>query len=95
MQAQQRYRERRKQKFSEMEESLNVLASQVEQMSSVQSQNSLLQVRQRLSHAHPVIGVPSHIHPAVLCQQGLPVSQSTHPECRCFRMRLVLMVRPD
>ena len=45
MQAQQRYRERRKQKFNEMEESLHVLASQVEQMSNVQSQNSLLQVR--------------------------------------------------
>lgn len=44
MQAQQRYRERRKQKFSEMEQSLHVLASQVEQMNSVQSQNSLLQV---------------------------------------------------
>ena len=45
MQAQQRYRERRKQKFSEMEQSLHMLASQVEQMSNVQSQNSMLQVR--------------------------------------------------
>jgi hypothetical protein len=44
MQAQQRYRERRKQKFSEMEQSLHRLASQVEQMSNVQSQNNMLQV---------------------------------------------------
>ena len=44
VQAQQRYRERRKAKFNEMEESLHALASQVEQMSNVQHQNSTLQV---------------------------------------------------
>ena len=44
VQAQQRYRERRKAKFSEMEESLHALASQVEQMGNVQHQNSTLQV---------------------------------------------------
>ena len=44
VQAQQRYRERRKAKFNEMEESLHALASQVEQMSNVQQQNSTLQV---------------------------------------------------
>lgn len=55
VQAQQRYRERRKQKFSEMEESLNALASQVDQMNSVQSQNSLLQACRRPSHTHVMI----------------------------------------
>ncbi len=49
VQAQQRYRERRKQKFSEMEESLHALASQVEQLNSVQSQNSMLQVAATLT----------------------------------------------
>ena len=49
VQAQQRYRERRKQKFSEMEESLHVLASQVEQMNTVQTQNSMLQVAATLT----------------------------------------------
>ena len=44
VQAQQRYRERRKAKFSEMEESLHALASQVEQMGNVQHQNNTLQV---------------------------------------------------
>lgn len=44
LQAQQRYRERRKQKFQEMEQTLEQLSSQVEEMQSVKSTNNLLQV---------------------------------------------------
>ncbi len=44
MQAQQRYRERRKQKFQEMEQTLEQLSSQVQDMQAVQSTNAVLQV---------------------------------------------------
>lgn len=44
MQAQQRYRERRKQKFQEMEQALEQLQSQVQDMHAVQSSNAALQV---------------------------------------------------
>ena len=42
-QAQQRYRERRKAKFAEMEQALAVLHAQVEQLQGVQSHNAHLQ----------------------------------------------------
>jgi hypothetical protein len=70
MQAQQRYRERRKQKFNEMEQSLHLLARQVEQMSTVQSQNSMLQVRS-------MYALPS-------CHSKIPLQSllsSSHPDC--------------
>lgn len=44
LQAQQRYRERRKQKFQEMEQALEQLSSQVQDMHAVQSTNATLQV---------------------------------------------------
>lgn len=44
-QAQQRYRERRKQRFSEMEHAIDGLTAKVEQMQSVQAQNALLQAK--------------------------------------------------
>lgn len=44
VQAQQRYRERRKQKFQEMEQTLQSLSGQVEEMHAVQTANAMLQV---------------------------------------------------
>ena len=62
VQAQQRYRERRKQKFNEMEESLHALESQVEQMGSVQSQNNMLQVSKHYPNAQPMIRTAQDHH---------------------------------
>ena len=83
VQAQQRYRERRKQKFSEMEDSLHALASQVDQMNSVQSQNSMLQVCTYLLHARIMVRNPQvhHMH-FYVCRMPMQISIPAQ-RCRC------------
>ena len=50
-QAQQRYRERRKQRFAELETTLDSMSAQLQQLQGVQQQNQALQARPRDTHA--------------------------------------------
>ncbi len=87
VQAQQRYRERRKQKFNEMEESLHALESQVEQMNSVQSQNNMLQVL--------LAPFPRPTHDQNCTTTSLSTDVAAEPEGTvCAQPGCMLMVRP-
>lgn len=59
-QAQQRYRERRKMKVTEMEQALAAMSQQVDELQGVMKQNVALQVR--APHLHPPVRSSPFIH---------------------------------